>query len=112
MNAAIETSTNITDIAYSWKLGDCLASIAVKFARDSNDWKILYQLNKKLFDRRHHKILVGDIIYIPNDWLPIKDVRGYDHTKVAERNQDLRRESFLLQMYGYIAEDKALQYKD
>lgn len=87
---------------YRWKAGDTLSLIAVKYLRDSTDWKVLYALNHNLYSKRHNKIQEGDLIKIPQDWLPLRANVSYDHTKVEARNQDLQRESYLLKMYGQL----------
>lgn len=87
---------------YRWKLGDCLASIAIMYQRPSSDWKFLYKENESLFFKRFNRILEGDLIKIPEDWLPLKNQPSYDATKIPEGNQNYHRESFIKQFYGNI----------
>ena len=93
---------------YRWELGDCLASIAVKYQRPSNDWKALYILNNELFSKRHNLILTGDLIKIPEEWFPLKSMWSYDRAKVEVGNQDYRRESFIKEFYGSINRYKSV----
>lgn len=92
---------------YRWELGDCLASIAVKYQRPFSDWKVLYELNKELYYKRHNLILTGDLIKIPEDWFPLKSTWSFDKTKVEVGNQDYRRESYIKEFYGSIQRYKA-----
>lgn len=99
----LETLQIEGEYVYRWKLGDCLASIAIQCCRPSTDWKVLYEHNSSLYYRRHNTIIEGDLIKIPSEWFPIGAASiSYDATKIREGNQDYNRESYIKQFYGNI----------
>jgi hypothetical protein len=93
---------------YRWELGDCLASVALKYQRPSSDWKVLYALNAELFYKRHNRILTGDLIKIPEEWFPLKSTWAFDRTRIEETDrQNYQRESWIKEFYGVLR-----RYKD
>ena len=61
---------------YTWEPGDTMMLIALKYRRPGQ-WLELLDLNKRLLMNNQYQMHEGDIIDVPENWLPLPEPVGF-----------------------------------
>jgi hypothetical protein len=59
---------------YTWQAGDCFSTVAIKYRRQVKDYLHLLELNKDLVRKNNYIMRPGDVIKVPEDWFPLREV--------------------------------------